>query len=42
MIDILDRVRNKALQEKIVTAEEAAAFFKPGMNVACSGFTASA
>ena len=30
MIDILDRVRNKALQEKIVTAEEAAAFFKPG------------
>ncbi len=42
MIDILDRVRNKALQEKIVTAEEAAAFFKPDMNVACSGFTASA
>jgi succinyl-CoA:acetate CoA-transferase len=42
MIDILDRVRNKALQAKIVTAEEAAAFFKPGMNVACSGFTASA
>jgi len=41
MIDILDRVKNKALQEKIVTAEEAAAFFKPGMNVACSGFTAS-
>jgi len=42
MIDILDRVRNKALQSKIVTAEEAAAFFKPDMNVACSGFTASA
>ena len=42
MIDILDRVRNKALQSKIVTAEEAAAFFKPNMNVACSGFTASA
>ncbi len=42
MIDILDRVRNKALQAKIVTAEEAAAFFKPDMNVACSGFTASA
>ena len=42
MIDILDRVRNKALQAKIVTAEEAAAFFKPDMNVAMSGFTASA
>jgi len=41
MIDILDRVRNKGLHSKIVTAEEAAAFFKPGMNVACSGFTAS-
>ena len=42
MIDISDRVRNKDLQSKIVSAEEAAAFFKPGMNVACSGFTASA
>ena len=42
MIDILDRVRNKALQSKIVSAEEAAAYFKPGMNVAASGFTASA
>ena len=42
MIDILDRVRSKALQEKIVSAEEAAAFFKPGMTVATSGFTASA
>ena len=42
MIDILDRVRNKALQAKIVTAEEAAAFFKQDMNVAMSGFTASA
>lgn len=42
MIDILDRVRSKALQAKIVTAEEAAAYFKPGMNVATSGFTASA
>ena len=35
MIDILNRVRNKDLQSKIVSAEEAAAFFKPGMNVAC-------
>ncbi|MBR6266936.1 MAG: acetyl-CoA hydrolase/transferase family protein [Selenomonadaceae bacterium] len=42
MIDILDRVRNKALQEKIVSAEEAAAYIKPGMTLACSGFTASA
>ena len=42
MIDILDRVRNKALQSKIVTAEEAAAFIKPGMTLGCSGFTASA
>jgi len=42
MIDISDRVRCKALHDKIVTAEEAAAFFKPDMNVACSGFTASA
>ncbi len=41
MIDISDRVRNKELQSKIVSAEEAAAFFKPGMNVACSGFTSS-
>ncbi len=42
MIDILDRVRNRGLQAKIVTAEEAAAFIRPGMNVATSGFTASA
>ncbi len=41
MIDILDRVRNKALQAKIVTAEEAAELIKPGMNVGTSGFTPS-
>lgn len=41
MIDITDRVRNKSLQAKIVSAEEAASFFTPGMNVATSGFTAS-
>ncbi|BEU88636.1 acetyl-CoA hydrolase/transferase family protein [Selenomonas sp. TAMA-11512] len=41
MIDIKDRVRNRDLHSKIVSAEEAAAFFKPGMNVAMSGFTAS-
>ena len=39
--DILDRVRNKALQDKIVTAEEAAAFIKPGMSIGTSGFTPS-
>lgn len=41
MIDIRDRVRNKALHAKIVSAEEAAAVIKPGMNVATSGFTLS-
>lgn len=39
MIDIRDRVRNKALHNKIVSAEEAASSIKPGMNVATSGFT---
>ncbi len=41
MIDITDRVRNKALRDRIVTAEEAAAFITPGMNVGTSGFTPS-
>ena len=41
MIDITDRVRNKSLHAKIVSAEEAVKFFKPGMTVATSGFTAS-
>ena len=39
MIDIRDRVRNKALHAKIVTAAEAAAIIKPGMNIGASGFT---
>lgn len=39
MIDIRDRVRNKALHDRIVTAEEAAAIIKPGMNIGASGFT---
>jgi succinyl-CoA:acetate CoA-transferase len=39
MIDIRDRVRNKALHAKIVSAEEAAAAIKPGMNIGTSGFT---
>ena len=42
MIDISDRVRNKDLQAKIVTAEEVAAYIKPGMSIGMSGFTASA
>ena len=41
MIDISDRVRNKDLQARIVSAEEAAAFIKPGMSIGMSGFTAS-
>ncbi|MBP2631075.1 MAG: succinate CoA transferase [Firmicutes bacterium] len=39
MIDIRDRVRNKELHAKIVSAEEAAAFIKPNMNIGTSGFT---
>lgn len=39
MIDIKDRVRNKALHAKIVDAKEAAAIIKPGMNIGTSGFT---
>ncbi len=39
MIDIKDRVRNAALRSKIVSAEEAAAIIKPGMNIGTSGFT---
>ena len=41
MIDISDRVRNKDLQAKIVSAEEVAAYIKPGMSICMSGFTAS-
>lgn len=39
MVDILDRVRNKELQAKIVSAEEAAACIQPNMNIGTSGFT---
>ena len=42
MIDISDRVRNKDLQAKIVSAEEVAAYIKPDMSIGMSGFTASA
>lgn len=42
MVDIKDRVRNKDLHSKIVSAEEVAAWIKPGMTLGCSGFTASA
>ena len=41
MIDISDRVRNKDLQAKIVSAEEVAAYIKPDMSIGMSGFTAS-
>ncbi len=41
MIDIVDRIRNKKLHDRIVTAEEAAAYIKPGMNIGTSGFTPS-
>lgn len=36
-----DRIRNKALLEKVVSAEEAAMLIKDGMNVGTSGFTPS-
>ncbi len=39
MTDIRDRVRCKALHGKIVSAAEAAAAIKPGMNIGASGFT---
>ncbi|HEY3424221.1 MAG TPA: acetyl-CoA hydrolase/transferase family protein [Negativicutes bacterium] len=39
MIDIHERVRNHALQAKIVTAQEAAALIRPNMNIGTSGFT---
>ena len=41
MLDIRDRIRNRELCAKIVTAQEAAAAIKPGMNVGTSGFTLS-
>lgn len=39
MLDIRDRVRNKALHVKNVNAAEAAVVIKPGMNIGISGFT---
>jgi succinyl-CoA:acetate CoA-transferase len=42
LIDITDRVRNKDLQSKIVSAEEVANWIQPDWTIACSGFTASA
>ena len=39
MIDIKDRVRCKALHDKIVSAEVAANAIQPGMNIGTSGFT---
>ncbi len=37
----IERIRNKALQEKIMTAEEAALLIQDGMNIGTSGFTPS-
>ena len=34
-----DRIRHKPLLDKVVSAEEAAAFIKDGMTVGMSGFT---
>ena len=42
MIDISDRIKNKDLLSKVVSAEEVAAWIKPGMTIGCSGLTASA
>lgn len=39
MIDIRDRVRNSALHSKIMSAADAAAMIKDGMNIGASGFT---
>lgn len=41
MEDILQRIRNKQLQQRVIAAEEAAALIKPGMNIGTSGFTPS-
>ena len=34
-----DRIRSPELEGKVMTAQEAVAFFKDGMNVGMSGFT---
>lgn len=39
MLDIKERIRNKALYAKIASAEEAASSIKAGMNIGTSGFT---
>lgn len=39
MIEIRDRIKNKALHDKIRTAEEAASMIKDDMNIGASGFT---
>ncbi|MFW5790476.1 MAG: acetyl-CoA hydrolase/transferase family protein [Bacillota bacterium] len=36
-----NRIRNKALRDKIISADEAASLIKSGMTVGCSGFTPS-
>ncbi|MDF2875588.1 MAG: cat1 [Sporomusa sp.] len=41
MSDLLQRIRNNTLRERIISADEAAGIIKPGMNVGTSGFTPS-
>ncbi|MBF8435618.1 acetyl-CoA hydrolase/transferase family protein [Halanaerobiaceae bacterium Z-7014] len=36
-----NRIRNKSLRDKIISADEAAAIIKSGMTIGCSGFTPS-
>ncbi|MGM0413754.1 MAG: acetyl-CoA hydrolase/transferase family protein [Bacillota bacterium] len=36
-----NRIRNKALRDKIISADEAASIIKNGMTIGCSGFTPS-
>lgn len=39
MENVLDRIRNQRLQERVVSAEEAASWIKNGMTLGLSGFT---
>ncbi|SMC86448.1 acetyl-CoA hydrolase/transferase family protein [Sporomusa malonica] len=41
MNEISTRIRNKKLQAKVISAEEAVSFIQPGMNIGTSGFTPS-
>ena len=41
MSEVLHRIRNRMLQQRVISAAEAAALIKPGMNIGTSGFTPS-